>query len=109
MAFKLPEVPFNDNKERSPTINMREAVGRMLKAYELEGQMRSTHVINFWPKLMGGAVANRTSRIYMRGTTLYVEVQSGPLKAQLNLTRTQIIALLNAEAGAGTVEALVVF
>lgn len=71
----------------------------MLNVYKLKGRFDETSVINFWPELMGKAVANRTTQIYIAQKKLFVRIESSVVKNELLMVRTGIIQKINERAG----------
>ncbi|TDQ07657.1 DUF721 domain-containing protein [Pedobacter metabolipauper] len=80
-------------------ITLKEGIGKMLKVYKLKGRFDETAVIAFWPELMGNAVANRTTQIYIAHNKLFIRVESSVIKNELLMVRTGIIQKINERAG----------
>ena len=72
-----------------------EGINKLLKDFRIEGKFRETQIINTWEAVMGPSVARRTTRIFITDRTLYVELNSPPLKHQLNLSRSLIVQRIN--------------
>ena len=80
-------------------ITLKEGIGKLLNVYKLKGRFDETSVINFWPELMGKAVANRTTQIYITQKKLFVRIESSVVKNELLMVRTGIIQKINERAG----------
>lgn len=86
---------------------MKEAIKQMLKVYRLDRKFDETSLIAAWPDLIGQAIANRTTQLYIRDKKLYVQVESAVIKHELMLMRTQILGRMNEHIGKVVVEELV--
>ncbi|TKC07325.1 DUF721 domain-containing protein [Pedobacter frigoris] len=81
-------------------ITLKEGIGKLLNTYRLKGKFDETSVIAYWPELMGNAVANRTTQIYISQKKLFVRLESSVVKNDLMMVRTGIIQKINERAGA---------
>ncbi len=86
---------------------MKEAIKQMLKVYRLDRKFDETALIAAWPELIGSAIANRTTQLYIRDKKLYVKVESAVIKHELMLMRRQILGRMNEHVGKVIVEELV--
>lgn len=84
-------------KPKDTTI--KEAIEKMLAVYRLRGKYDETGVVTHWPELMGTAVANRTTQIYVSQRKLFVRIESSVIKNELLMVRAGIIQKLNERAG----------
>ena len=80
-------------------ITLKEGIGKLLNTYRLKGKFDETSVIAYWPELMGKAVANRTTQIYISQKKLFVRLESSVVKNDLMMVRTGIIQKINERAG----------
>lgn len=86
---------------------MKEAIKQMLEVYKLDKKFDETSLLTAWPELIGSAIANRTTQLYIRDKKLYVKVESAVIKHELMLMRRQILVRLNEHVGRVVVEELV--
>ena len=80
-------------------ITLKEGIGKLLNVYKLKGKFDETAVLSFWPELMGTAIANRTTQIYIFQKKLFVRLESSVIKNELLMVRTGIIQKINERAG----------
>jgi len=80
-------------------ITMKEAIHKLLNVYRLKSRFDETSVVAFWPELMGKAVANRTTQIYVSQKKLFVRLESAVIKNELLMVRAGIIQKINERAG----------
>ena len=81
-----------------------EAFQDLLKAYRLEDTYQEKLLISSWPTLVGKTIADRTSNVYIKGKKLMVKITSGPVKKELQLNKSKVIALIESQIGKGIVD-----
>ena len=86
---------------------MADAFQDLLKAYRLEDTYQEKLLISSWPELVGKTIADRTSNVYIKDKKLFVKITSGPVKKELQLNKSKVIALIEAEVGKGIVDEVV--
>lgn len=88
-------------------ITLKEGIGKLLTVYRLKGKFDETSVVSLWPEIMGKAVANRTTQIYIAQKRLFVRIESSVIKNELLMVRTGIIQKLNERAGSDVITEIV--
>ncbi len=86
---------------------MADAFQDLLKAYRLEDTYQEKLLISTWPELVGKTIADRTSNVYIKDKKLFVKITSGPIKKELQLNKSKVIALIESQIGKGIVEDVV--
>jgi len=86
---------------------LKDAIEQMLNVYKLKRRFDETALIAAWPELMGKAVANRTSQLYIRDRKLFIRVESSVLKNELVMIRSEILKRMNEKAGNHVLDELV--
>ncbi len=76
----------------------------LLKAYRLEDTYQEKLLISLWPELVGKTIADRRSNVYIKDKKLFVKISSGPVKKELQLNKSKVIALIESQIGKGIVE-----
>ena len=76
----------------------------LLKAYRLEDTYQEKLLISYWPTLVGKTIADRTSNVYIKDKKLMVKITSGPVKKELQLNKSKVIALIESQIGKGIVD-----
>jgi predicted nucleic acid-binding Zn ribbon protein len=54
--------------------------------------------------LVGKTIADRSSNVYIKDKKLFVKISSGPVKKELQLNKSKVIALIESQIGKGIVE-----
>jgi len=86
---------------------MADAFQDLLKAYRLEDTYQEKLLISSWPELVGKTIADRTSNVYIKDKKLFVKITSGPVRKELQLNKSKVIALIESQIGKGIVEDVV--
>lgn len=102
-----PKFRLSETQKRSGTTTIGEAIRDMLVKYRLQTRFEETYVGAHWEKIMGPVIASRTTRAYVSAGTLYVEIESAPLRNELVLAKQKIIESINRELKAETVKDMV--
>lgn len=90
---------MNEFKRDSNEAPLKEVIDKLLKAYRLDGKMKEMDVLAAWPEMMGIAVSNRTSEIYIRNKTLILRMDSAVMRDELKHGKEVIIQRINEKAG----------
>lgn len=84
---------------KSDTSTLGEAISDMLKQYHLNERFDEKKLIDSWNKLMGVTIAKRTEKIFIKKKVLFVQLNSAPLKNELNMSKDKVKAILEKEVG----------
>ncbi len=95
---------YSRKKEATP---LGEAFQDLLKTYKLDEAYQENVLLASWPKLMGKTIADRTGNCYIKDKKLFVKITSGPLKKELQLNKSKVMALIETEVGKGIVDEIV--
>lgn len=63
----------------------------LLKTYRLEQRFDETRLLASWEQVMTKAVAQKTSRIFIKNKVLFVELTSAALKHELNQSKQAVL------------------
>lgn len=91
--------PINPTQRKADTQSVGESLQDLIRAYRLQGKLTQTRVLDSWPELMGRPVALKTSELYFQNRKLFVRITSAPLRHQLYMGRSEILARVNEAAG----------
>ncbi|MCZ4242633.1 MULTISPECIES: DUF721 domain-containing protein [Pedobacter] len=80
-------------------VTLKDAIGKMLDVYRLRRKFDETSILAIWPEIMGTAIANRTTQIYIHDKKLFIRIESSVIKNELLMVRQGIIQKLNDHAG----------
>ncbi|MDQ1141442.1 DUF721 domain-containing protein [Pedobacter agri] len=88
-------------------ITMKDAVSKMLDVYRLRRKFDETSILAIWPEIMGTAIANRTTQLYIHDKKLFIRIESSVIKNELVMVRQGIIQKLNEHAGSEVITEMV--
>lgn len=89
------------------TIDVKQGLEAMLDAYNLRGKFYETMLVTSWEKIMGGSIARRTEKLFVRDKKLFIKINSAPLKQELSMMKTKLVSVLNASIGENVIEDVV--
>ena len=78
---------------------IRDLILRNLRAQGLETPLLQKRLVEGWPVVAGKAIARYTQNVYIQNQTLYVQLTSPALRADLSMRRQEFVALLNKYVG----------
>ena len=78
-----------------------------LREMGLETPLNEHRLIQAWDKVLGQSVSRYTKDLRIYNQVLYVTVTSAALRNELMMRRTELVARLNAEAGAQVITQIV--
>lgn len=76
-----------------------EAIREFLAENKLDRRIDETNVIKAWTSVLGNAIAQYTSSIFIKNGVLYVQLSSAVLRHELQMSREKIRQRLNEYAG----------
>lgn len=80
----------------------------LVKELRMEGKLAQSELRTLWERELGGLINRHTTEVSFRNGTLYVNVNSAPLRQELLYNKAQLIAQLNAKLREPVVKELVV-
>jgi predicted nucleic acid-binding Zn ribbon protein len=89
-----------NNKEK----NIGDVLNKMMDKYRLTSKMHEMELVKTWEEITGTLVAKHTTKLEMRGKTLYAWFDQGPLKNEIFLRRDQLLKAINERLGDNFIE-----
>ncbi len=77
--------------------SFKDAFGKFLKKESLENRYNEKQLIHSWNTIMGEPIAKRTTGIFIKERTLFVKLNSAPLKQELTIAKEKVLDLLEKE------------
>ncbi len=84
-----------------------EVLGELINQKNIKGGITKVRVEQAWETTMGSSVARYTQEVSFRGTTLFVNLTSAPLREELSYGKDKILRHLNETLGAEIIYKLV--
>ena len=70
-------------------------INELLSVYKLNGKIDELKIWSHWQEIVGVIIAKNTHKIQLKGQTLWIYVESAPLKNELSFHRTVIVQKIN--------------
>ncbi len=94
-----------ERASRQPGVTpLKEAIERVFGSGHLKKGYDESYVVAHWEKIMGRTIASRTQRVYVHNRTLFLQIESAPLRNELVHAKKKIIELINRETNVDLIE-----
>ncbi len=93
--------------QRSGDKPLKALIDKLVDDYRLKTKFNEIDMINAWNSQLAGFIAQRTTKIYLSGNTLYVHLNSASLRQELSLDKNKIVRMLNNYLGKEVIEEIV--
>jgi predicted nucleic acid-binding Zn ribbon protein len=87
---------------------LKQAIKDFLESGKMKGKLAEVNIIERWKDIVGPLIAKNTTKIYFRDGKLHLHIESAPLRHELQYSRSQLISLVNAEAGEDLIDDVIV-
>lgn len=101
----MPWEPLPHSRDRDPA-SMNTSLDRIVRRLGGPSADVATGIFGRWSELVGEAVAANSRPVSMRGSTLVVAVADPAWATQLRFLEGNLVERLQAELGAGTIDAI---
>ncbi len=75
--------------------SLKEVIEQLLDTYKLRDKINQAKLQLSWDEIMGEMISKRTEKLLLKDHTLYIYLNSAPLKEELSYGREKIMNLLN--------------
>lgn len=96
------------NRDKNITP-LKEAIDKLLKVYKIEGKMDEISLQKEWSAMMGPAIANRTTNIYLKNNVLHIKLESSVLRHELSFAKERLCEALNKRIGKRIINQILFF
>lgn len=79
--------------------NFKQLIEGLLESYQLGNKYDEIGVVNSWETIVGKQIAQKTTKVFINKTTLYLYLSSAPLKNELKYYKEVLIEKVNNFAG----------
>ena len=87
------------SKRQNEYLSLKNLMGEVLKENNLSKGMKKISIEENWASLMGNGVVSYTQEVTLKGTTLYVKLNSTVLREELSYGKEKIRAMMNEALG----------
>ena len=75
--------------------SLKEVIEQLLDTYKLRDRINQVKLQQSWDEIMGEMISKRTEKLFLKDHTLYIYLNSAPLKEELSYGREKIMRMLN--------------
>ncbi len=93
--------------KKQDTSILRDIIRDLIKEEGLEDGLLRTRLYALWDEMLGVTVAKNTRNKYVKGRTLFVQLNSSIVRNQLFMMRAEIVAELNKKLGKSIIDELI--
>ena len=92
---------------RSNEISLKDAINQLLNAYKLKPKLNEAQLTERWGSIVGDMIRKHTTQLFIKGSKLYVKLDSSVIRQEMLYSRTAIIEKVNAELGERVVDEII--
>ena len=93
---------------RRNEVTLKDALKQMIQAYRLKDKIVETRLVAGWEQLMGKTIARHTLDVYVKNHTLFIRLDSAPIRSEMHYSRERIMEMVNDFAGEAMVKEVVI-
>jgi len=93
--------------KKSKDITLKDAIGQMLRSYNMDDKVVALKLEEAWPALMGNTVARLTKSFRFRNGVLTITLESAVLRQELSMSKSLLIRNLNEKLEAEVIKDVV--
>ena len=91
----------------SKTLPLKAAIESFLKSNNMEQKFGHEKIKQSWEEIMGGPIARRTTKLFVKDKKLFIAISSAPLKNEMILSKSKILERIHEFPGGRSIESLV--
>ena len=91
----------------SQSLPMKSVFEAFLKDANIVQKFSHERIKQSWEEIMGAPIARRTSKLFVKDSKLFIEITSGPLKNELALSKSKVLARVHEFAGESSIKDIV--
>jgi ketopantoate reductase len=96
------------SSRNSDTENVKNVFQRFIDENQINQKFDEARISEIWQKVMGNAIHNRTTKIFLSNYKLFIYVNSAPLRNNLHYEKDRIVKMLNEQMGKDVIKEVVV-
>ncbi len=88
--------------------SLKEVIGKLLDSYGLTSKLNETKIKDNWEDLMGDMISKHTESIYIKENTLFLKIDSAPLRQELSFSKDKILEIINGAIGQDNIKEVII-
>jgi predicted nucleic acid-binding Zn ribbon protein len=94
--------------KRQNESTLKEVMQQFFKRNGLEDQYFQAKLQSQWEEIIGKAIANHTTDLYVHNDKLFLYIDSAPLKHELSILKPRMINLINQKVGKPIIKEIII-
>jgi predicted nucleic acid-binding Zn ribbon protein len=99
---------MSEKKGKHDIQTVGEAIRSLLNSYRLESKYDEANLVSSWERLVGGPIAKRTKKVFIKDKILFVEFKSPSMKNDFLLHKSKVLEVFQKEFGQQVVKDIVI-
>lgn len=95
-------------KGKDDFLPIKEAIRDLLNSYHIESKFDEAQVVTSWERLVGGPIARRTRKVYIKNKVLYVEFKTAAMKNDFLLHKSKVLEVFQKEFGQQVIRDIII-
>ncbi|HEY3430237.1 MAG TPA: DUF721 domain-containing protein [Cyclobacteriaceae bacterium] len=96
------------NKGKNEFQTIGDAVRQMLGTFRIDSKFDEASLVASWERLVGGPIAKRTKKVFIKDKILFVEFKSPSMKNDFLLHKSHILEVFQKEFGQQVVKDIII-
>jgi len=97
---------YKKDKHEFQTVG--EAIRSLLNSYQIESKFDEANLVASWERLVGGPIAKRTKKVFIKDKVLFVEFKSPSMKNDFLLHKSKVLEVFQKEFGQHVVKDIII-
>ena len=91
---------------RKKTMSVADVLKEYKKEMNIDNKLKEVELVSSWEEIAGQAIARRTTRVYIRKSTLVIHLSSAVVRNELLMIRDTLIKRMNEKAGENIIDSV---
>lgn len=100
MKYRYRKYP---GKSKGNTYSLKEAMGKVVNDMKMEARYHHAVIKTSWEQIAGPMINSKTTQLFVKKKTLFIGIDSAPLKNELNIRKQSLIRRINEYVGSEAV------
>lgn len=96
------------SRDKKEFQTMGEAIRQLLHTFRIESRFDEAQVVNSWEELVGGPIAKRTKKVFIKDHILFVEFKTPAMKNDFLLHKGKVLELFQKQYGVHVVKDIII-
>ena len=99
---------MSEKKGKNEFQTVGDAIRGLLNSYKIETKFNEANLLGSWERLVGGPIAKRTKKVFIKDKILFVEFKSPSMKNDFLLHKSKVLEVFQREFGSHVVKDIII-